>query len=1234
MIPRSLQTNFPCCRYPDLADVGWVSRRLWALAIAAATVFSAAEGQEAREPVFELSPFQVDTSSDVGYLSTNAVSGTSLNTAIRDLPMTIQVINAEFIKDIGATDLDEALAFTSGVFTSNLEASSSGASAAANRAGGSAERSASAGARGDRFSNTVEIRGFNVNFQNRDGFRVGGLVITRDTNIALGGLLDTSNIERLEVVKGPNSLLYGIGVISGIVNVIPKMPLSEPRLNLEIKAGSFGFMRTTAEATGPLIGRGDQYSLNYRVVGAHEERGDWTDYYGKELNYAAFQLDFHYGRNANIFLELQTNKTRYEGIGPKFVYDDLSGALYAEFRNPYDEQYNFSQDGRIPGLTPVALSQTPGTGESRDYDFLMSEPDEGKRALQAGTLPDSYRVSGPDTYDERKEWNLLLKGDFTLAENLTLSLGAYYTATEQREFTVNIKGFSSEEGTFLIRQSMPLKYSDLSKREYSHLMYSLSNPAASSVASGQVDFDLTKVNSVDDIKLVRYWWSLRPEETESFQWRARVNYDFETRFFGGTSARHNLLVGFQYINDKVDFLDGEEGIDRAFINAQTDARVLSGQMSVETALEGLQDGLYFRSIADNSVLRYNGENLVTPGTLFRHQDIWYAGLYGIYSLKLFQDTVEILGGGRLDRYNATTATYERLSPEEQSLWRGVRGPEADLESIETNQYIQNPYSIIYGVRDSSENFPEAIEEFSLMLGLNYDLTESLTVYALYSEGISPNTALTDGNNDTIDAERTVSKEVGIKFGLLDDRLSGSMALFEIERENAIWDYREAPAPSKWYGSPNPPLNFSPGDSSFNPAQADSSALMYGIDSVHIGSEINRLFATGQVRKLGGEWVYRDPVTQTFIPFGGLVDLENANASPEQRLNRRTIWYIDYDQLDIEQSFNIYKADPNGELASPNGTRYTIVETVTPNWRQYLENAFNDRQNSGSIPGSFYPFFYNRNATGQLGNNPSASGSSAGGDTFVTFNDRSVGVDMELVYSATRSLQFILNYSHVERTAVGGFEMLDYIDLSSGLEYAGTEYSAIAKRFGREAFGITSMDTNNDGVPDQFFDSSGERISRDNPFKPSDAISGIDGVSLHFNPEDTLTLATKYSFLDGLFDGTAVFVGVKFEGEAQTSIPIGGSDLADNLFRTPDAGSRLTIDLGLFYSFQYKSTRWRLSLNIQNLTDDRETFSSVVTANPFYNPSQPVSSLNRADVTKRSRILHVPRTFRVGVDISF
>ena len=54
--------------------------------------------EEEDEDIIELNPFVVSTQRDVGYLSTNSTSGTSLNVAIKDLPMTVQVVNKELIE--------------------------------------------------------------------------------------------------------------------------------------------------------------------------------------------------------------------------------------------------------------------------------------------------------------------------------------------------------------------------------------------------------------------------------------------------------------------------------------------------------------------------------------------------------------------------------------------------------------------------------------------------------------------------------------------------------------------------------------------------------------------------------------------------------------------------------------------------------------------------------------------------------------------------------------------------------------------------------------------------------------------------------------------------------------------------------------------------------------------------------------------------------------------------------
>ncbi|MGY8718373.1 MAG: TonB-dependent receptor plug domain-containing protein, partial [Verrucomicrobiia bacterium] len=117
----------------------------------------------------------------------------------------------------------------------------------------------------------MSIRGYNVQFQNRMGFRVGGTV--SEYGVTLGGALDSLNYERLEVVRGPSSLLYGIGVLSGIVNIIPKRPLAENQFKINASIGSDGYQRFTAEATGPLT-----KNLRYRVAIADEERDHWTDF--------------------------------------------------------------------------------------------------------------------------------------------------------------------------------------------------------------------------------------------------------------------------------------------------------------------------------------------------------------------------------------------------------------------------------------------------------------------------------------------------------------------------------------------------------------------------------------------------------------------------------------------------------------------------------------------------------------------------------------------------------------------------------------------------------------------------------------------------------------------------------------------------------------------------------------------------------------------------------------------
>jgi outer membrane receptor protein involved in Fe transport len=1157
------------------------------------------------DDVIFMSPFRVEESDDVGYRASNTTSGTSLNTPIKELPMSIQVVTGEFMSDIGATDFAEALAYSSGVFTDSLEAAGGTNTSNANVGGGSAERSVSAGARGNRFANVVTIRGFDVPFQTRLGFRVGGLVVTPTTNIALGGLLDAVNLDRLEVVKGPNSLLYGVGVLSGIVNAIPKKPQAKPSLEISGSAGSYGFRRGTIDASLPVVRRSDRgHALNLRVAGAWENREHYTDWQTKSQRYNVAQLDYFFRERLNVFFEFQTARTKFNGTGDQWVYDNAGGSD-PFFRNEWDEAHNFArQSGPIAGLDLVKRQLTTYDTRGRPLrtprvDLFYAQPNPAARQMEGGGLPDTYRISGPDTYELRDEDNLLLNLELTPFENLAISGGVYYTQQDTEELALNALNINNGAGGLDLRNTL----TSIGDNEYIGPgspwpdrindridVWAVANPFF--IARDQLN--PAEVNPLDNAKITRYWWSKRPTSSESIQWRLRGTYtlDLDLPWIGSSS--HTFLAGNHFINDKVKFLNGEETIVRAF-NRAAEA----------------DDALYFRPINDYSPFRYDGQNLAMPGTRYSEQDIWFRGFFGVYQGKFWNERIGTIAGIRYDEYNASTRDFIRLPPERtQGLTKEqIQGAELG--------YVNNPNNETYGSFDATDNFPDAISKWSKTLALNYKVNDMFTVYGLYSEGIAPNTGLTDGNNEFIDAEETTSKEVGVKFSSPNNRLTGSLAVYQITRNNAIWDFVYAPAPARWQGSTNPPVGQGLTSNRFDPNPAiGKQTLTYGINAKETPAAFQNAYIAGNSSTLDATTLHRTYYITTQDPNGnpirqlipGLIDFAN----PGGRADDPQIFYVRYADMDVP--FNFAYTNAAGQL---------ISQTYT--WRQFFEKAFFNETVSGNVAGQYDPINYTRQESffGEWkgGNNPSLDSSDGAN---VTFTDEAKGVDLELIYQPNDNLQVLLNYSYTERAAEGAFQMVDFVSLADGKMYAGTEYDRIVRVFGREAFGIKSEDTNGDGVADKFLDQHGKELSEENPLRPSEAISGIDGVSLFFNPAHQATIWTRYQFTEGPLKDFAVGFGANYTSSARTSIEIGGNRIGQNLFPTPDTEANWSFDAGLYYKFRWGRSRWSLRLNVNNLFNDRSDLTTASYRDEY----------NNREVNKRSEVFRFPRSFRFSTSIAF
>ncbi|MCJ2045936.1 TonB-dependent siderophore receptor [Methylobacterium sp. J-078] len=174
----------------------------------------------------------------IGYQPRRSTFGAGADTAILDTPANIAVVPAQVLRDQRVISLDEALRNVSGI-------------AQTNSVGGTQE--------------AVVRRGFGT-FRDdsilRDGRRT---VLQQNFSYA---------IERVEVLKGPASLLYGITDPGGLINLVSKRPEFTPHGSLNLTSTSFGGGLVQGDLTGPVEGT----NLAYRMVADIQSYDYWRNF--------------------------------------------------------------------------------------------------------------------------------------------------------------------------------------------------------------------------------------------------------------------------------------------------------------------------------------------------------------------------------------------------------------------------------------------------------------------------------------------------------------------------------------------------------------------------------------------------------------------------------------------------------------------------------------------------------------------------------------------------------------------------------------------------------------------------------------------------------------------------------------------------------------------------------------------------------------------------------------------
>ncbi|MES2612893.1 MAG: TonB-dependent siderophore receptor [Pseudomonadota bacterium] len=207
------------------------------LAAALVAVFSGAAVHA--QPTTSLPEVRVTTEGETasgpvnGIVARRSATGTKTDTALIETPQSITVVTREQMDAQAADSLDQAFGYSAGI---------------SSQSGGVQRRTATG----------FVVRGFNITgsaplYVNGSKFPIN----------SLSGTMEPYSYERVELLKGPASILYGQAAPGGIINMVSKRPTAEPLREVEVQAGSWGRKQIAVDLGGPLTEDG---RVGYRLT--------------------------------------------------------------------------------------------------------------------------------------------------------------------------------------------------------------------------------------------------------------------------------------------------------------------------------------------------------------------------------------------------------------------------------------------------------------------------------------------------------------------------------------------------------------------------------------------------------------------------------------------------------------------------------------------------------------------------------------------------------------------------------------------------------------------------------------------------------------------------------------------------------------------------------------------------------------------------------------------------------
>jgi outer membrane receptor protein involved in Fe transport len=339
-----------------------------------------------------LSPFEVTEASDTSYGALNANSITRFNTELATMPVSADIFTKAFMNDVAASSV-EAL----------IIEYSAGAGFSTSDPGGTSASVQPGDLNGTSY---IQLRGLSTPLSQRDGFMpVGSYNAPGSTGV---GVTSNFDVERVEVIRGPQALLYGAGGAGGVINITSKM-------------AHFG------RRSGGVRFRVNQYGMKQTEI-------DVNNGGSKFAVRAAFLNQAERGRRVNIGGEINAQYLQFSGN----LFDHTVIRLSLE-QSKFDRIANSSLTANLP-------TSDPRNGYSLQY-LLASNRAGATDPITGATYSGGALLNG------RLDWNNVnslagrMSSDLTVTDFAQLTADSKWTNWLSTQFAVGYNNYWNQVTT-------------------------------------------------------------------------------------------------------------------------------------------------------------------------------------------------------------------------------------------------------------------------------------------------------------------------------------------------------------------------------------------------------------------------------------------------------------------------------------------------------------------------------------------------------------------------------------------------------------------------------------------------------------------------------------------------------------------------------------------------------------------------------------------------------------------